>query len=275
MRIRHPDGFIWGYNSITSLDGDHSDMLMDFGILKLNQGMVFTDDSRLEKVYLLPSGRVAVECAGQTYEVRRESFLDDAFWLIDVPEQKSIQITGLDGDAELAVVRTVNTTDFPVKVHDVSNSVIETRGQGTMNETGTRIVKTLLDHALAPESNIMLGEDVHYPGKWAGFPEFGTGKAANREHDHALALRHGLRGDQLAHRSGPVKVVIDIVRDDHQRNLAVRIKHRVGGERTGVEREAGIVDHLLDVVFGGRIEAAHLRRRRPAFPARLPGPPAL
>jgi hypothetical protein len=45
MRIRHPDGFIWGYNSITSLDGDHSDMLMDFGILKLNQGMVFTDDS--------------------------------------------------------------------------------------------------------------------------------------------------------------------------------------------------------------------------------------
>ncbi len=39
-----------------------------------------------------------------------------------------------------------------------------------MNEPGTRIVKTLLDHALAPESNIMLGEDVHYPGKWAGFP---------------------------------------------------------------------------------------------------------
>lgn len=170
MRIRHPDGFMWGYNSITSLDGDHSDMLMDFGILKLNQGMVFTDDSRLEKVYLLLSGQVTVACAGQTYEVRRESFLDDAFWLIDVPEQKSIQITGLDGDAELAVVRTVNTTDFPVKVHDVGNSVIETRGQGTMNETGTRIVKTLLDHALAPESNIMLGEDVHYPGKWAGFP---------------------------------------------------------------------------------------------------------
>ncbi len=170
MRIRHPEGFQWGYNSITALDGVHSDMLMDFGILKLNQGMVFTDDARLEKVYLLLSGQVTVACAGQTYEVRRASFLDDAFWLIDVPEQESLQITGLGEGSELAVVRTVNTTHFPVKVHDVGNSVIETRGQGTMNETGTRIVKTFLDHALAPESNIMIGEDVHYPGKWAGFP---------------------------------------------------------------------------------------------------------
>ena len=139
MRIRHPDGFMGGYTSITALDGEHSDMLMDFGILKLNQGMLFTDDARLEKVYLLLHGQVTVTCAGQTYEVRRESFLDDAFWLIDIPEQESIQITGLGEDTELAVVRTVNTTHFPVKVHDVGNSVIETRGQGTMNETGTRV----------------------------------------------------------------------------------------------------------------------------------------
>ncbi|NCC76255.1 MAG: 5-deoxyglucuronate isomerase [Clostridia bacterium] len=170
MRIRQKDGFKWGYNSVIELNGKHSDMMMDYGILRLNPGHIFDDDTRLEKVYLLLQGQVTVECAGQTYQVRRESFLDDAFWLIDVPEHESVRITGRAEDSEIAVIRTVNSNQFPVKVHDLSNSVIETRGQGTMNETGTRIVKTLLDHALAPESNIMLGEDIHYPGKWAGFP---------------------------------------------------------------------------------------------------------
>ena len=37
-----------------------------------------------------------------------------------------------------------------------------------MNEAGTRIVRTAQDHRLTPDSNLMLGEDVHYPGKWSG-----------------------------------------------------------------------------------------------------------
>ena len=48
--------------------------------------------------------------------------------------------------------------------------VEEVRGQGFMNEAGTRIVRTAQDVKLSPESNIMFGEDMHYPGKWSGFP---------------------------------------------------------------------------------------------------------
>jgi 5-deoxy-glucuronate isomerase len=170
MRIRHPEGFSWGFNPITSLNGPHSDMLMDYGILKLNAGLEYSDEAKLEKVYLLLYGHVTLTCGGKTYDVQRESFLDDDFWLIDLPEGEAIRVTGIGEDAELAVVRTENTRVFPIKVHDKRNSVIEIRGQGYMDETGTRIVKTMMDYALAPESKIMIGEDIHYPGKWAGFP---------------------------------------------------------------------------------------------------------
>lgn len=170
MRIRHEQGFKPGFNGVSSLNGPHEDMMMDFGILKLDETGVFEDEARLEKVYLLLYGYVLVECAGETYEVKRSSFMDDDFWLIDVPENEGIKISGIAADSELAVVRTENELGFAPKVHDRHNSVIETRGQNTMNDAGTRVVKTIMDHALAPESKIMIGEDNQLPGKWAGFP---------------------------------------------------------------------------------------------------------
>lgn len=170
MRIRQNGDFEWGYNAITSLTEKHKEMMMDYGVLKLRAGMEYEDAADLEKVYLILSGHIVVECSGKQYEVKRESVLDDDFWLIDVPALETVKVTGIGNDSEVAVIRTENIRNFEIKVHDKSNSVIETRGKGTMNEAGTRIVKTLMDFSLAPESNIMIGEDIHYPGKWAGFP---------------------------------------------------------------------------------------------------------
>jgi 5-deoxy-glucuronate isomerase len=46
----------------------------------------------------------------------------------------------------------------------------ENRGAGTMQETSTRIVRTVFDHANHPESNLVIGEVVNYPGKWSSYP---------------------------------------------------------------------------------------------------------
>jgi 5-deoxy-glucuronate isomerase len=170
MRIKQNGNFQHGYNSITSLDGAYKEMMMDYGVLKLNEGLGYNDTAQLEKVYLLMYGHVNVECAGKNYEIVRESFLDDDFWIIDVPENETIKVTGIGSDSEIAVIRTENHKKFQPKIHDKDNSIIETRGKGFMNETGTRIVKTFMDFSLTPESNLMIGEDIHYPGKWAGFP---------------------------------------------------------------------------------------------------------
>jgi len=170
MQIKNKDGFKPGYNAIVEHDGLGSEMLMDYGVLKLGPDMKYNDNSALEKVYVLLYGHICVVCDGKKYEVKRESFLNENFWSIDVPSHVGICILGISKDSEIAVVRTENSRKFEPKVHDRDNSIIEIRGEGTMNETGTRTVRTMQDYKLAPESNIMIGEDVHYPGKWAGFP---------------------------------------------------------------------------------------------------------
>lgn len=170
MKIKQNGEFKVGYNSITEIQGKHSEMLMDYGILKLEENTLHTDSELLERVVILLYGEIEVSFGGKTYTAKRNCFLDDDFWAVNLPEGMEVQIKGIAEDSEVALVRTENKNKFEPTIRTKENSVIETRGKGSMNEAGTRIVKTLMDKKLAPESNIMFGEDVHYPGKWSGFP---------------------------------------------------------------------------------------------------------
>lgn len=170
MRIKQKEPFGPGYNSITTLDGEHSDMMMDFGILKLTEGMMFSDAMDLERIFILLSGSIEIRWDGESQQVSRDSVLDDDLWCLNVPKGISVDITGLGIDTEVAIVRTENARSFEPAVRCGDQIITEIRGEGSMNGAGTRIVRTAQDVRLSPESNIMFGEDVHYPGKWAGFP---------------------------------------------------------------------------------------------------------
>ena len=170
MRIQQKEPFKTGYNAITELNGKHSDMMMDFGILKLEKGTQFEEECSLERAYLLICGEIEVSFEGKTVKARRESFLDDDLWCLNVAAGVKVKITGIAADSEVAVMRTENDRNFESAVRCGDAIVKEVRGKGFMNEAGTRIVRTAQDHRLTPASNLMLGEDVHYPGKWSGFP---------------------------------------------------------------------------------------------------------
>ncbi len=170
MRLKQESPFVLGYNSITELDGKHSEMLMDYGILKLDDKTTYEDSVMLERVFLLIYGEIEVSFNGETYKAVRKTFLEDDIWVLDVPKGVAVTVKGVSEDSEVAVIRTENDLEFEPKVITKDESVIETRGEGYMNEAGTRIVRTAMDKSLRPESNIMIGEDMHYPGKWSGFP---------------------------------------------------------------------------------------------------------
>lgn len=170
MRLTQKIPFNIGYNSITELDGKHNDMMMDFGILKLHKGLQEINKEQKERAYLLICGEIVFEWEDQKVVAKRESFLDENPWCLNVPAGVEVKITGISDDTEIAVHKTLNETAFNSKLYTNNDCRIEIRGKGTMNETGTRLVRTILDKSIAPDSNLMLGEDVHYPGKWAGFP---------------------------------------------------------------------------------------------------------
>ena len=169
MRIVQKEPFMKGYNSIITMD-EHKDMMMDFGILKLDNGDREINAEEKERAYLLMYGKVTFEWGGQWVVAKRESFLDDNPWCLNVPPGMEVKITALE-DAEISVHKTLNEDiTFTSSLYKKNDCRIEIRGKGTMNEAGTRVVRTILDKSIAPKSNLMLGEDVHYPGKWAGFP---------------------------------------------------------------------------------------------------------
>lgn len=170
MRLHQTAPFQAGYQAITECNGQHSEMLMDFGILKLTPGMCFRDNQPLERVFVLLYGEIEVEFEGQIVRGCRHTYTDDTIWSINLPQTVCATIRGIAEDSEIAVIRTENAKEFAPVVRAGRDIVEEIRGKGTMNETGTRIVRTAQDVQLSPDSNIMFGEDMHYPGKWSGFP---------------------------------------------------------------------------------------------------------
>lgn len=171
MRIKEPTGgFAKGYNAITEINGKFSEMLMNYGILRLSKDETYQFDEPLEKVVILLSGEIQAEFAGQTIKAARESCFDHSIWTLNLDKTMGYKLTGLSENAELALISTENDAEFEPHIYDPSNTVNEVRGKNTMEDCGRRIVRTSMDKELTPHSNIMFGEDVHFPGRWAGFP---------------------------------------------------------------------------------------------------------
>lgn len=170
MRITQDKDFELGYTEITALDGIHSEMMMDFGVLRLNTGMEFADDKQLERVFVLLYGEIEVTYDGQTIRGKRETYTNDTIWCVNLPKNVPAVIRGVAEDSQVVIVRTENDKLFAPAVRWGDQIVEEVRGKGCMNEAGTRIVRTAQDKRLTPDSNLMFGEDMHYPGKWSGFP---------------------------------------------------------------------------------------------------------
>lgn len=168
-KIKNPDGFSQGYTSIVNAENS-PESLMEFGILKLGEGQVFENAESRERVYVLLHGKVKLSFEGQEVTVERENIFDHKPWTLSVPKDTPVEIQGIATDSEFSVHVTENEKQFPAKLYKPEECRIEVRGKGQMNEAGTRLVRTIMDYGNAPHSNIMIGEDVQYPGKWAGFP---------------------------------------------------------------------------------------------------------
>ncbi len=171
MKIKEPvGGFAKGYNAITEIGGKFSSMLMNFGILELSCGQEFSFNEPLEKVVILLSGSVEVSYCGKTDTASRKNCFEADIYTLNVDKNTAYTVRGTSEKAELAIVSTENDTTFDPHVYDIHNTTQEVRGEGTMEDCGRRIVRTSMDKRITPHSNIMFGEDVHYPGRWAGFP---------------------------------------------------------------------------------------------------------
>jgi 5-deoxy-glucuronate isomerase len=168
--IRQDKAFNEGYNVITSLDDKNNNTLMDFGHLVLKRNQTFTDKEQKEKAYLLIKGKVVFEWDSNKVEVNRNSFLDENPCCLHVPSNIEIKVTSLSDETEISVTRTYNDKSFTPKFYSQDECMTVEGGKGQLGETSLRNIRTIFDVSNAPDSNLVVGEVVHMPGRWSSYP---------------------------------------------------------------------------------------------------------
>ena len=175
MLLQRPEGgYGQGYTTITEENGRHRDMLMDFGILRLSAGNSYRNSDGKERAYLLMNGEVNFQWSSPSgesgnAEAKRSDLLDEEPVVLHVPENTEVIINAVS-DLEIAVQGISNPRSFPVRLWKGGDYPSARFGEGTLQDTSTRIVRTIFDASNAPESAMVMGEVINYPGKWSSFP---------------------------------------------------------------------------------------------------------
>jgi len=171
VQISHRAPFGRGLTTLVQRAGATADMLMDFSVLRLDGGESLVDRSESdERAWLLAGGRARLEWDGGSADVSRPDLFDHEPWCLSVAAGNTVRIAAGKDGAEFYRLATDNPRRFAPVLYRPEDCRSEFRGEGTMRETSTRIVRTIFDSANRPESNLVLGEVIGVPGKWSSYP---------------------------------------------------------------------------------------------------------
>jgi 5-deoxy-glucuronate isomerase len=178
MQIPHKPPFARGYTPLVPRNGTTADMLMDFGVVTLLPGDTWERSSETdEQCLLLARGSARLDwyvnedgTEPEHGEVSRPDLFDYSPWCLSVPGRSKVVVTAGGDGAEFFYTATDNPQKFPAKLFTPEECRSEFRGEGTMRETSTRIVRTCFDDTNRGESNLVIGEVIGVPGKWSSYP---------------------------------------------------------------------------------------------------------
>lgn len=168
--IRNPNGFPRGFTTITTIGEDRLDTGIAFGILKIEAGDRVIHHSIHESALLLIQGECEITFEQTTYVARRESCFNDTPIAVHLAPEIQAEFMALS-TCEFAIMETPNENSFPSQLYDASNMLeCEQRGQGLLNNTAHRVVRTIFDMRNSPDAKLVLGEVINAPGRWSSYP---------------------------------------------------------------------------------------------------------
>ncbi|MEO7599673.1 MAG: 5-deoxy-glucuronate isomerase, partial [Opitutus sp.] len=147
-----------------------SSAALDFAVVRLGAHEVVKDTDAREGAWVLISGSALLTYDQQTVRVARRNVFDEPPTTLHLGPQTPLTIAGGDDGAEFAVVRTENDRRFPSRLFLATEITPEFRGAGLVQGACLRNVRLVFDRAARPDSNLVVGEVVNYPGKWSSYP---------------------------------------------------------------------------------------------------------
>ncbi len=168
--IRHPDGFGEGQTPVTRIGEAEGDTGIELSILRLPTGRRQPISPEHETALLLLDGSVRLRFDGQQVVARRRSLFDEDPTALHVPAGVEVEVEARS-PCELVLLRTPNEARFEPRLFD-ADSMLESehRGQGRLDDTAYRIVRTIFDLRNRPEARLVLGEVITFPGRWSSYP---------------------------------------------------------------------------------------------------------
>jgi 5-deoxy-glucuronate isomerase len=143
---------------------------IEFAVRIFAAGEVLAETHPAESAWVLLRGAAEVEFNGASIAVARSSLFDDPPTALHVGPRTPLRIRALAADTEWAIARTANDRAFAPRLFLPADLQPEYRGAGLVQNACLRNVRLIFDRASRPESNLVVGEVVNYPGRWSSYP---------------------------------------------------------------------------------------------------------
>ena len=147
-----------------------ADPLMDFEIVRVGPSESIREEHAKESAWVLIDGAAEILADKRSHLVERHSLFDEAPTALHVGPGTQIAIRAGAEGVEFAVVRTSNDRSFAPLLLRPADLNPEYRGAGLVQGACLRNVRLIFDRSTRPESNLVLGEVVNYPGRWSSYP---------------------------------------------------------------------------------------------------------
>jgi 5-dehydro-2-deoxygluconokinase len=168
LLIKNPQGFAPGSNAIVTMDSLSQGM--NFSSVKLEAGQKYLFNERYEFAALLMTGKVVFHYANQSQQVQRYDYFSQEPIVLHCPAGQKAIVDALT-DCEILLIETENDTAFTPILFDKANLLeLDNRGQGILEDSSYRIVRTVFDKCNRPESNLVVGEIITLQGRWSSYP---------------------------------------------------------------------------------------------------------
>lgn len=161
-----------GYNAYLNMEeGLGKDVMMDVGMLVLEDGDVFTlEEAEKEVAALMFEGSCTMCWDGECADMTRPNPFDYNPWCLHVCKGTKLTIRAAMHTV-IYIQKTTNERTFPNKLYTPEDTDTWARGNaGELMGCIKRDVRTCFDLSNAPYSNMVLGEVVNLPGKWSSYP---------------------------------------------------------------------------------------------------------
>lgn len=140
-----------------------------YSLVLENESFQF-ESGNYEVAILLLEGEARAEFHNEQFSIKRSGWKDENPSVFHLCSGEKLSLS-TDKKSRFIVMQTENLQSFPSKFYAPEDVQTEHRGEGILNNTCYRLVRTVFDNSKNHKNaKLILGEVLNFPGSWSSYP---------------------------------------------------------------------------------------------------------